>query len=530
MNNLQIFFNGTIITMEEKDAPPPQALLVENGRIREWGDVKSLMNKASEAKLVDLEGGTLLPAFLDAHSHFFQLALSLLQVSLKDAKSPEDVIASIRTFIQKKNLPHGQWVIAGDFDQNKMPGRQNLTLNQLDLAAPDHPLIIKHQSGHMGFFNSAALTLLGVTPDTPVPEGGTIAIQDGQLTGYMEENAFFEYQRQVPMPGKEDIIEAFAEAQEVYASYGITTIQEGMLVEEMLPFYDLLLSHHLLKLDLVAYAGFSSYAEIKTALAPHMGRYQDRLKIGGIKIFLDGSPQGRTAWMRKPYEGTSFCGYPTMTDESVKEAFTLAAKEKTQLLAHVNGDGAAAQYLRCLDAVQEQYPILSTLRPVIIHGQLMGKDQLKEAARLHALISFFVAHIYHWGDTHIQNFGMERASHISPAASALKEGISITFHQDSPVIPPDMMETLWCAVCRRSRDGVVLGPEEAISPWEALKAVTIQAAYQYGEKQKKGSLAPGKLADLVILNQNPLTCPKDSLREIKVIKTFKEGNCIWQSD
>ena len=125
---------------------------------------------------------------------------------------------------------------------------------------------------------------------------------------------------------------------------------------------------------------------------------------------------------------------------------------------------------------------------------------------------------------------MERASHISPAASALKEGISITFHQDSPVIPPDMMETLWCAVCRRSRDGVVLGPEEAISPWEALKAVTIQAAYQYGEKQKKGSLAPGKLADLVILNQNPLTCPKDSLREIKVIKTFKEGNCIWQSD
>ena len=220
-----------------------------------------------------------------------------------------------------------------------------------------------------------------------------------------------------------------------------------------------------------------------------------------------------------------------ITDRTLKKirATVQAAQEKIQLLAHVNGDGAAGQYLRCLAASEAKYPILSRLRPVIIHGQLMGCDQLAEAASLHALISFFAAHVYHWGDSHIRNFGMERASRISPAASAIRLGIPVTFHQDSPVIPPDMLETVWCAAVRRTRNGIILGEEEAIPVREALKSVTIRAAFQYGEENTKGSLSPGKQADLIVLDKNPLAIPAEELRSVRVLKTWKDGVCVWSA-
>lgn len=522
-----IFYNGPIITLE--DAPAPEALLAENRKIKALGSFSQLQAAAPYARLIDLKGRALLPAFIDTHSHFFQVAMSLLQISLAKADSLEEVISLIQEGIRRQHPEPGQWILVRDFDQSRIPGGRRPTLAQLDEAAPNHPMIIQHQSGHMGFFNSAALSLLQVTPRTPVPEGGIIEQCRGTLTGYMEENAFFQYQKKVPLPPENQVIQAFLQAQEIYASHGITTIQDGMLVEEMLPFYQLLSDKKLLKLDLAAYSGTASWPTVKRTLPRHLGQYQNRLKIAGLKIFLDGSPQGRTAWMRRPYIGTDFCGYPTMTDQAVLEAFALAARENTQILAHVNGDGAAAQYLRCLKEAEEAFPALKTLRPVIIHGQLMGLDQLPLAARLGAVISFFVAHVYYWGDTHIENLGMERAAQISPASSALKAGIPVTFHQDSPVIQPDMLETIWCAVCRITRSGTVLGKEEALPPLEALKSVTIRAAWQYGEENQKGSLAPGKYADLVILSQNPLAIPPEKIPSIQVLETYKEGRCIWSS-
>ena len=206
-----LFFNGPIITME--DGPRPEAVLAENGRIRDVGSLSKLSAAAPNASKKDLKGRTLLPSFLDPHSHFFQLALSLLQVSLAEIHSPEEMIRVIQGWIQKEKPKPGQWIIVRDFDQNRMPGGLRPTLAQLDQASSDYPMIIQHQSGHMGFFNSAALSLLQVTPQTPVPEGGTIEKKEGMLTGYMEENAFFQYQKKVPMPGPEEISDAFCRAQ-----------------------------------------------------------------------------------------------------------------------------------------------------------------------------------------------------------------------------------------------------------------------------------------------------------------------------
>ena len=535
-----VFYNGEILTMEKRSAGT--AVLVEDGKIRALGDAGELLEAAGDAARVDLEGNTLMPAFVDAHSHFTQVAFSTLQASLEGAGSREEAVGKLQAFLRTARHPKGAWVLARDYDNTAFPDGRHLTLAELDGAAPENPLFVQHKSGHIGLFNSLALKLLGVRPDTPSPEGGRIGKEDGRLTGYMEENALFAFQKRVPMPGPEELEGAFEKAQKLYASFGITTVQDGMAVKEMLPLYDMLLGKDLLWLDLAAYPDPETYALAKRAYPGCMETYWKGLRFGGMKIFLDGSPQGRTAWMRTPYLGGTedrgakearsenakeYCGYGTMTDENVLEAMGEAAREETQLLAHCNGDAAAEQYLRCLERAEEDWPGLGGLRPVLIHGQLIGRDQLPRAARLGVILSLFVAHVYHWGDVHIRNFGLERACKISPAASALRCGIPVTFHQDAPVILPDMFETIWCAVRRLTKQGVLLGGEERISPAQALRAVTINAAYQYGEEKRKGSIVPGKQADLIVTDKNPLKAPAKELRNIQVLRTYKEGVCVY---
>ena len=326
------------------------------------------------------------------------------------------------------------------------------------------------------------------------------------------------------MNGPEELLHGMEKAQETYASYGITTLQDGMVVKEMLPMYQLLRSRHILKLDVMLYMGLDAWdAAEALCFTP-----EEHLHAAGLKMFLDGSPQGRTAWMRQPYEGTpDYFGYGTMTDEAVEKAFEYAGEKNLQIIAHCNGDGAAEQFIRCLGAAEEKYPNLKTLRPVLIHGQLLGVDQLPRLRELGAMVSFFVAHTWHWGDVHLRNFG-DRALRISPAASAKRAGVPFTFHQDAPVIQPDMMETVWCAVNRRTKGGAQLSQDESLSVADALRAVTVDGAYQYGLTDRIGTLEAGKQADLVILNRDPMTVPKEELREIHADATYKNGACVYQ--
>ena len=521
-----LYYGGPILTMAEPLYA--EALLAENDKILAVGDYKKLKDAAGSCELVDLKGKAMLPGFIDPHSHFFQVAISFLQASVNGCGTPEKIGEAIHSFIADRNIAPGQWVAARDYDNNIMPGLQNPTLEQLDSFAPENPLIIHHKSGHMGLMNSLALKQLGITPETPDPEGGHIEKRDGKLTGYMEENAFFSCIQQVPMASLQQLLDAFADTQKKYASYGITTLQDGMVALPMLGPYKALLAQDQLYLDVKAYAGLDTYE----AMSDLLKEFPDNkhLTLNGYKMFLDGSPQGRTAWMRTPYEGEdrSYCGYGTMTDEAVENAFRTAAQHNTQIIAHCNGDGASQQFLRCLKKVEAEYPELKDLRPVIIHGQLLGLDQLSTVKELGAMVSFFVAHVYHWGDVHIRNFGLKRASQISPAASAVKAGIPITFHQDAPVIEPDMLETLWCAANRQTKAGVTLGEDQKLSVLEALKAITVNAAYQYFAEKDLGSLEPDKAADFVILSQDPLAVPADQLRQIEVLETYKDGISVYK--
>ena len=528
LNENKIFYNGTIITMTDNEYP--EAVAVTEGKISFSGSMEDILSQEEykDHEKIDLQGKTLMPAFIDPHSHFTSVATSFLEVSLENAESFDDICRIISKYIKSENIPKGKWIVAKGYDQNFLREKDHPRAEVLDRVSSEYPLIIHHRSGHMGVFNSKAMEILKIDKNTQSPEGGNIEKKEGIPTGYMEENAFIELSKKVPMPSLEDMKSAYLKAQKKYASYGITTIQEGMTVDQLVPMYQMLKDTESLFLDTVCYCGIETGKEFLEKFKEHKGKYIKNLKIGGYKIFLDGSPQGRTAWMREPYANSKdYCGYGTMSDAAVCSSLQKSCDENMQLLAHCNGDRAVQQYLTAGEKLFERGCDISKIRPVIVHAQLIGKDQLKTAAKLGFIPSFFVAHVYHWGEIHIENFGEERARSISPAKSAVKEGMRFTFHQDSPVIEPDMIQTIWCSVERKTKSGKVLGNDERISVYDALKAVTVNAAYQYFEEKEKGTIEKGKKADLIILDKNPLDCKGEELKNIKVLSTFKEGKRVY---
>ena len=534
-----IYHGGPIVTMT--CAAPPAAVLVTDDRITALGTRAAMEAMAPGAVCIDLAGAALLPAFIDPHSHFSNVASSLLQLRLDGATSFADMEARLRAYILQNKLAPGAWVTASGYDHNRLAEQHHPDKTLLDAAAPDNPVVLQHASGHVGVLNSAALKALGITAGTPVPEGGKIALGPaGAPTGYMEEGAFVACIKRVPGPTLDAMLGAFQQAQDIYAAHGIATVQEGLMAAQMIPMYQALVKSGLLKLDVVGYCEPEAAEEYRAAFPASIRRYEGHFKLGGYKIFLDGSPQARTAWMTRPYLGTEpgeeldspdsgYCGRATLSDEAVEAAVAKAAHDGVQILAHCNGDAAAGQYIAACKAVAVREPRLPEIRPVMIHAQLVRADQLDEMPALGMIPSFFVAHVYHWGDIHLRNFGPERASRISPAGDALDRSIPFTFHQDSPVIQPDMLETLWCAVNRITRGGVLLGPEERVSTLAALQAVTVNAAHQYFEENEKGALSPGMKADLVILNRDPLNTDPRELNRLKVLATIKNGEVIYHA-
>ena len=291
-----------------------------------------------------------MPSFIDGHSHFFGVANSFLQISLEECANIKEIQNKLKEYKEKNKLPKDKWVIANNYDQNILEEKRNVTREQIDEIIKDNPVVINHKSGHSGVFNTKALEMLNITEKTEAPFGGIIEVKNGNLTGLLEENAYIEIIKKVPMPSLDELIEACKKAQEKYLSYGITTVQEGMFVKELIPIYQKLISNNILKADLITYIDLKAQEEIKKAFPRNLKKYYKNMKIAGYKIFLDGSPQLRTAWMKTPYKSLNeddneYFGFNTMSDEEVKEAVEQAHKENMQILAHCNGDKAAEQYI-----------------------------------------------------------------------------------------------------------------------------------------------------------------------------------------
>lgn len=529
----RIYYNGDIITMEKNLYT--EAILIEDSLIKDIGTKNYIFSlKDSTTEFIDLKGKTLLPSFIDSHSHITALANTLSLIDLSGVTSFNVLVDTLNEFKNNKYLKDNQWILGFGYDNNLFKEKEHPTKDILDKVSTKNPILITHASGHMGVVNSKALDIFNITSNTSDPDGGVIGRFHGTTVpnGYLEENAFMQNACKMPKPDLEDLLTLLDQAQDIYLSNGITTVQDGLLKDSEFAMLKLMSDKKRLKVDIVGYIDLKNAKHLIKNNPSIVKKYKNNFKLGGYKIFLDGSPQGKTAWLTKPYINNSnnandYSGYPIYNDEQVDFFVKTSLCENLQLLAHCNGDAACQQLINSFQSIGNVSNPEKNIRPVMIHAQTVREDQLTEMSKLNMIASFFVAHTYFWGDVHIQNLGEKRAFEISPVNAAIKNNVIYTFHQDSPVIPPNMIFTLWCAVNRISKNGITLGENEKISPLDALKAITINAAYQYFEEDIKGSIKPGKLADLVILDKNPLKVNPMNIKDINILETIKEGKSLF---
>ena len=530
-----LYFGGPILTMD-KATPRVEALLVGDGRIMGAGSLKELESHAEGAERVDLKGKTLMPAFVDGHGHMAQTGLFMRECDLIGCKSFQEILLRIRAFREKYDLTHGEIIRCVGYDPALLAEGRHPDGRLLDSLGFDNPIACLHQSKHTGAYNKAAMALCGVDESSQCPEGGLIGRdENGQLTGYFEGRAMEPFFRVLDKVTAEEFERAILEAQDYYLSYGITTIQDGSrCTAEDLARYEHLADSGQLKADVVVYlASDDSNGEFWKGTLQRRGNreYHGHLKIGGTKLVLDGSPQARTAWMREPYEGEEeYRGYPRHSDDEVRAELQHAVAVGLQPLAHCNGDAAAEQFLSSWEKVVSEAGHGAELRPVMIHAQTVGYDQLARMCPVGMMPSIFVGHCYFWGDTHLKNFGPVRGNCISPVKAAMDRGLPVNFHQDSPVTPPDMLHTVWCAVNRMTRGGVCIGSENRIDVYDALIAVTRGGAYSYFEEATKGVLWPGAVADLVLLDKDPTAVDPMEIRNIRVLRTIKDGCTVFSNE
>ena len=540
----KIYFNGNIITVNKEESLA-QAVLVENGLIKAVGSNEEILSLCDDStEKIDLENKTMLPGFVDPHGHIVAIAQTLMIVMLGDVTSKEELLERLRKELKENPVEEGKWLIGFGYDNTKFEDGLHPTKFDLDTVSKDIPITVSHASGHLSAVNSKALELYGYTgEDYIVPEGGvvrTVSPDSKEPNGVLEENAILDSEKKkiVPAPGFEDVLKAIVKAQKLYASLGITTTQDAS-VEEANHYNHMLgacAQNNMLFMDIVGLATQPSTKNLMKDEGTPKREYFNHYKLGGAKTWLDGSPQGFTAWLSKPYhvipqgQPDDYCGYGTQSDEVVTNYFVDCINMNVQVHVHTNGDEACEQFLRCYEKAVEITGHGTELRPVMVHCQALRYDQLDRVKALNVVPTFFNDHVRFWGDLHHdQVFGPERAQNISPIGWALEKGIKFTIHQDPPVKLPNQILGIHNAVNRKTESGRVLGEHQRISVMEATKAVTINGAYQYFEEDRKGSIEVGKLADLVIVDKNPLDINVEELETIKVLETIKEGNTIFKA-
>ena len=529
----QILYNGIFLTMDPAFGEA-EAVLVSDGRIKAVGSFDEVRSQAPDAEQKDMEGRTVLPGFIDGHSHISAVAYQLLMADLNppptgDCSSVEDVIEKMKAFLASKELAPGQWLMGMGYDNSVFPGGKHPAKEDLDRISREIPIVVTHVSGHLCVVNTKGMELMGYVGDHfVVPQGGVV-----EKSGLLKEHAFLGLDK-MKGPSPEEVIHAVRDASLLYASYGITTVHDG---KAGMSEYGLLKAageQGLICNDVVIYFSPEAAEELLPHRYPAENGYHNRLRFAGMKLFLDGSPQGKTAWLSKPYciapegEGQYYRGFPVQTEEYVMEMMKKAVENHWQINVHANGDEAIEQMIRCYTKTLEEAKSGEQLRPVIIQCQTVREDQLERMKKIGMIASFFLDHVYYWGDYHYESvLGPERAGRISPLKEALKYGVSFTLHQDSPVVPPNVLFSIHNAVNRKTYKGRVLGEDQRIGVHEALEAVTIHAAYQIFEEDKKGSITPGKYADFVVLDQNPEKADPERIKDIAVMEVIKEGKRIF---
>jgi predicted amidohydrolase YtcJ len=551
-----IYSGGDILTMRGDAAEYAECLAVKDGKILFVGSFADAQKYAGTAtRSVDLAGKTLLPGFIDTHGHMVYFGKNLIDANLFGTVDIPDLVRRMKQ--QAERTPADGWIVGFGYQARAMKEQRTPTVAELDAISTDRPVLIVDSSGHLGAGNSVVFAQAGITADTPNPKGGTFERKaDGRsLLGPMEETALNAVRsKRPPFTGKL-ADEAITGAANVWASHGHTTAQEAGLGlgNDDIGIVANAIDKRLLPIDLYIAAKDSAVDDTIAAaytVASHYNprpdgtreklladrpdldkRYINRVRLGGLKFWLDGSLD--TAWFTQPYTTNpagrtgSFSGYRQIPDEALDAAFDKYWATNLQIHMHMNGDAAADQALAAIAKAVKKHGMRDH-RPVFVHATWLRPDQIEKMKHYGAVPSFLPSGIIPGGDAVVKLWGPERSAGAIAARTFLRSGLPFTFSHDAPVSPvPSVLALVDAGVNRRASSGAVVGPDERISPYHALRAVTATAAYQIKEEQTKGTLEAGKLADLVILEQNPLKVDALTIKDIRVLETIKEGRTVY---
>lgn len=538
-----IYTNGQIITVDDK-VGTVEAIAIKDGRIIALGTTEELRHyQGDNTAVVNLNGKTMLPGFVDAHSHLSAVAIQANAANLLPApdgpvNNIPELQQALRDYMLNSDIVSEHNLVMGfNYDDSQLLEQRHPTRQELDAVTEDIPLFALHQSGHLAVYNSKALEMVGINANSVNPMGGVIEREaDGKTpNGVLQETVHFAaIFSLVPKFSPQQYVSFLKAGEATYVANGFTTVQDGKT--DALSLQALLATSQskVLDIDVVAYPDVVKVNIDTPTYQPFISRdYINNFRIGGVKLTLDGSPQGKTAWFTHPYHrppanhSQNFAGYGALSDTAALKWFNFAYNNDWQLMVHANGDAAIDQFIRSTEQVQAKVDNTDR-RTVLIHGQYLRKDQVDKLDKLHVFPALFPMHTFYWGDWHRDSVaGPERAKNISPTGWLMARGMKFSIHSDAPVTFPNSMRVLHSAVNRVTRSGAILGAEHKLSPMDAIKAMTIWPAYQHFEEDHKGSLEVGKLADLVILDRNPLEVDPASIKDIVVLETIKAGRSIY---
>ncbi len=536
-----IYQNGSILTIDDA-RPKAEAVAVKDGRILAVGSRDEVLKTKGEAtKLIDLTGKTMLPGFVDAHGHVFMGGIQALSANLLappdgEVKDIASLVQTLRdwTAANQATVDKIQLIVGFGYDNAMLAELRHPTREDLDQVSKDIPVCIVHQSGHLFAVNSKALEVCGLSAETPNPAGGVIRRGDDgkEPNGVLEETAGFPVvMKLLSRAGAEGAKQFARSGSELWARFGYTTAQEGRSVPAVVNILRTVADEGGFKNDVVTYPDVLVDREfIKKNISQE---YKNRLRVAGAKLTIDGSPQGFTAWRDRPYYAPvgkyppGYRGYPAATEEQVISAVDWAFENNIQILTHSNGEAASDLLIAAIDAATHKHGA-GDRRAVLIHGQFLREDQIDSFNRLNVIPSLFPMHTFYWGDWHRDHtVGPALADNVSPTGWCVKRGMKFTSHHDAPVAFPNSMRVLDATVTRRSRSGDIIGPDQRVDVMTALKSMTIWPAWQHFEEKSKGSIETGKLADCVILDKDPTAIDPETIDQIKVLETIKEGVTIF---
>jgi len=534
----RIFTDGTILTVDESFSEA-EAIAIRGEKIVAAGSIAEVRAAAGQnAETITLNGRVLMPGFIDPHTHMMSgsLIASLMEyVGVAKFAKTDEVLKHLRGIAAQK-VP-GEWIVARNFDPSLQQGPDALTFQELDGVSTDHPVFVLNSSGHLAYANRAAFAAAGIDENVENPEGAEF-VRDaaGRLTGTMKSNvAFLKVLRHYPALNAADPIAALIELSAEFAKQGLTTLSDlamgGLYGARDWEGYQAAGASGLLKARMRVYPLYTfDEAWDEAGLRPGDG--DALVRIAGYKLIADGSNQGFTGLQREPYLNSQDRGLAYMTPEELRRLILKRGWQGWQLAMHGNGDKGIDNILDACQAAQDAGLDVAKLRPRIEHCSILHDDQIARMKELGVSASFLIGHVHYWGVAmRDEVFGEAKAKLLDRARSCQRAGVGFTLHSDFFVTDPDPLHMIEMAVTRKTwkEPDYVLAPDERISVETAIRTLTSEAAWQLGSEHEVGSLEAGKFADLVILDKDPRKVDPDSIKDIRVLETWMNGERVYRA-